>query len=59
MSIYVKKISDKNYRVGNKIVYEDMEGRLIAVTELTTAEMEAFYNFVGRKGLHTLKKLKY
>lgn len=55
--ILVKKISDKNYRVGNKIVYEDMEGSLIAVTELTTQEKEAFYNFIGHKKPETLSKL--
>lgn len=57
MAIFVKKINDKNYRVGNKIVYEDIDGCLIAVTELTTQEKEAFYNFIGTKSSHTLRKL--
>ena len=58
MAIHIKKISDIEYRVGEKIVYEDTDGRLIARTELTTEEANAFYNFVGRRSLNTLSKSK-
>jgi len=55
--ITVKKVTEKTYRVGNKIVYEDMDGCLISVTELTTKEKEAFYNFIGHRKPETLRKL--
>ena len=58
MAIIVKKVSDKNYRVGNKIVYEDMGGNLIAITELSTAEKEAFYNFIGHRSMVTMHKVQ-
>ena len=58
MAILVKKVSDKNYRVGNKIVYEDMEGDLISITELTTTEKEAFYNFIGHRSIDAIRNIK-
>lgn len=48
MSITVKKVTDKSFRVGNKVVYEDMEGNLIAVSELTVKETEALHNFLPK-----------
>lgn len=59
MAIKVSKISKTEYRVGNKVVYEDTEGRLIARTELTQPEANAFYNFVGRRKLTTLQKTQH
>lgn len=49
MAIQVKKVSDKSWRVGSKVVYEDLDGALVAVTELTTAEKEAFYEKLPRR----------
>lgn len=48
MAITVKKVSDKTFRVGNKVVYEDMEGNLVAVSELTVRETEALHNFLPK-----------
>jgi hypothetical protein len=49
MSITVKKLSDKSWRVGSKVVYEDLDGTIISVTELTTAEKEAFYKQLPKR----------
>lgn len=57
MKILVKKLSNGNFRVGDKILYEDMEGRIVSYTELTTEEKEAFYNFIGHKKPETIAKL--
>ena len=46
--IRVRKVNDKNWRVGDKLVYEDMDGDLIAKVELTELEKEAFYKHLGR-----------
>lgn len=56
MAIHVKKISETEYRVGNKIIYTDMDGRLISRTELTQQEANAFYNFVGTRKMETIYK---
>lgn len=48
MSITVKKVADKSFRVGTKVVYEDMEGNLIAVSELTVKERDALYDFLPK-----------
>lgn len=49
MDILVRKVSEKSWRVGNKVVYEDLDGDLIAVTELTTEEKEAFYKKLPKR----------
>lgn len=48
MPVQVKKVSDKTFRVGNKVVYEDMEGNLVAVSQLTVKETEALHNFLPK-----------
>jgi hypothetical protein len=52
--ILVKKLSNGNYRVNNKILYVDLEGAIISITELTTEEKDAFYKFIGHKKPETL-----
>ena len=49
MAIQVRKVAEKTWRVGEKVVYEDMEGNLIARTELTDLEKEAFYRKLPRR----------
>lgn len=48
MAITVKKIKEKIYRVGNKVVYEDMDENLVAVSELTEQEKEALFKFLPK-----------
>lgn len=54
--ILVKKLKNGNYRVGNKILYTDMDNNIIAIAELTTQEKEAFYNFIGHRKTETISK---
>jgi len=49
MAIQVKKVCDKTWRVGSKVVYEDLDGTLVAVTELTQKEKEAFYKKLPKR----------
>ncbi len=42
MAIVITKISEDRIRVRNKIVYKDMNGNWVAVTELTRSEATAF-----------------
>lgn len=49
MSVNVRPITDRSMLVNNKVVYLDSNDNWVAVTELSTAEAEAFNNYILNK----------
>jgi len=43
--IHIKRTSDEAILVNKKVVYRDMNGNWIAVTQLTPSEYEAFQKY--------------
>jgi len=47
MSIKINKISQNTYKVNNKEIIEDFDGRLYSRFELTPSEEKALLNFIN------------
>lgn len=46
-TIIVKKVGNESLKVGNKILYKDLNDNWIATTELSTKEKEALNQYLS------------